>query len=42
MLNCKIYKVYNRVREGNFVLEGLMGFIFFNKIVGIIGIGKIG
>ena len=41
-LNRKTHKAYNRVREGNFALEGLMGFTLFNKTVGIIGTGKIG
>lgn len=41
-LNRKTHKAYNRVREGNFALQGLMGFTFFNKTVGIIGTGKIG
>lgn len=42
MLNWKIYKVYNWVCEGNFNFGGLMGFMFYGKIVGVIGIGKIG
>jgi len=41
-LNRKIYKSHNRVREGNFSLEGLLGFEMYNKIGGIIGTGKIG
>ena len=41
-LNRKIYKSYNRVRESNFSLEGLLGFNMFSKTVGIIGTGKIG
>ncbi len=41
-LNRKIHKVYNRVREGNFSLEGLMGFNLYGKTVGIVGTGKIG
>lgn len=32
----------NRVREGNFMLDGLMGFDMHGKTVGLIGIGKIG
>ncbi|MBE0492815.1 MAG: 2-hydroxyacid dehydrogenase [Thiomicrospira sp.] len=41
-LSRKLYKSYNRVREGNFALNGLLGFDFFGKTVGIIGAGKIG
>ena len=41
-LNRKIYRTYYRVREGNFSLEGLMGFDLHGKIVGIVGTGKIG
>lgn len=41
-LNRKLYKAYNRVREGNFALNGMLGFDFFGKTVGIIGAGKIG
>jgi D-lactate dehydrogenase len=41
-LNRKIYRAYNRVREGNFALEGLVGFDMFGKTVGIIGTGRIG
>ena len=41
-LNRKTHKVYNRVREGNFSLENLMGFNLFGKTVGVIGTGKIG
>lgn len=41
-LNRKIHRAYNRVREGNFRLEGLVGFDLFGKTVGIIGTGKIG
>lgn len=41
-LSRKIHKAYNRVREGNFSLEGLTGFCFHGKTVGIIGAGKIG
>ncbi len=41
-LSRKIHKAYNRVREGNFSLEGLTGFTFHQKTVGIIGLGKIG
>ena len=41
-LNRKLYKSYNRVREGNFSLNGLLGFDMHGKTVGIIGAGKIG
>ena len=41
-LNRKTHKAYNRVREGNFCLDGLMGFTLHGKTVGVIGTGKIG
>ena len=41
-LNRKIYRAYNRVREGNFLLEGLLGFNLNTKVIGVIGTGKIG
>lgn len=41
-LNRKIHRAYNRVREGNFALNGLLGFDLHDKTVGIIGTGKIG
>jgi len=41
-LNRKLYKAYNRVREGNFSLNGMLGFDMFGKTVGIIGAGRIG
>ena len=41
-LNRKIYRAHNRVREGNFSLEGLLGFELFGKTVGVVGTGKIG
>lgn len=41
-LNRKIHRAFNRVREGNFSLSGLVGFDLHNKTVGVIGIGKIG
>lgn len=41
-LNRKIHKAFNRVREGNFSLNGLLGFDLYNKTIGIIGCGKIG
>ena len=41
-LNRKIHKAYNRVREGNFLLDGLVGFDLHGKTIGVIGTGKIG
>ncbi len=41
-LNRKTHRAFNRVREGNFLLDGLMGFDLHGKTVGIIGTGKIG
>lgn len=41
-LNRKIHKAYARVREGNFALEGLLGFDLSGRSVGIVGTGKIG
>lgn len=41
-LNRKIHRAYDRVREGNMALDGLVGFDLNDKIVGIIGTGKIG
>ncbi|MGY6588009.1 MAG: 2-hydroxyacid dehydrogenase [Wenzhouxiangella sp.] len=41
-LNRRIYRAYNRVREGNFSLDGLMGMDLHGKTAGIIGAGNIG
>lgn len=41
-LNRKIHRAYNRVREGNFSLNNLVGFDLHNKTVGVVGTGKIG
>ncbi|MEC4816749.1 MAG: 2-hydroxyacid dehydrogenase [Scytonema sp. PMC 1069.18] len=41
-LNRKIHRAYNRVRESNFSLDGLLGFDLHGRTVGIIGTGKIG
>ena len=41
-LNRKTHRAYNRVREGNFALEGLLGKTLRGKTVGIIGTGRIG
>lgn len=41
-LNRKTHKAYNRVREGNFSLNNLIGFNLHGKTVGVIGTGQIG
>ena len=41
-LNRKVHRAYNRVREGNFALDGLVGFDMRGKTVGVIGTGQIG
>jgi D-lactate dehydrogenase len=41
-LNRKIHRAYNRVRELNFSLNGLVGFDLYAKTAGIVGTGKIG
>ncbi|MFN5467075.1 MAG: 2-hydroxyacid dehydrogenase [Pirellulaceae bacterium] len=41
-INRKIHKAYNRVRDSNFALEGLLGFDLHGKTLGIVGTGKIG
>jgi len=41
-LNRQTHRAYNRVREGNFALNGLMGFTVSGKTVGLIGTGRIG
>lgn len=41
-LNRQIHRAYYRVREGNFALNGLLGFDLHGRTVGIIGTGKIG
>lgn len=41
-LNRKIHRAFNRVRELNFSLSGLVGFDLHGKTVGILGTGKIG
>ncbi len=41
-LNRKIHKAYNRVREQNFSLNGLLGFDLHGKTVGVVGTGNIG
>ncbi len=41
-LNRHVHGAYNRVRNGNFSLEGLLGFELRGKTCGIIGTGRIG
>lgn len=41
-LNRRIHKSYNRVREHNFSLAGLVGFDLHGKTIGIVGTGRIG
>jgi D-lactate dehydrogenase len=42
MLDRRLHKAYNRVREGNFSLEGLLGFDLFGRTAGVVGTGRIG
>jgi len=41
-LNRKVHKAYNRTRESNFSINGLVGFDMHAKTAGIIGFGRIG
>jgi D-lactate dehydrogenase len=41
-LNRKTHRAYNRVREGNFLLDGLIGFDMHGRTAGIVGTGRIG
>lgn len=41
-LNRKIHRSYNRTREQNFRLAGLLGFDINGKTIGVVGTGKIG
>jgi D-lactate dehydrogenase len=41
-LNRGIHRAYARVREGNFALEGLLGFDMKGRTVGVVGTGRIG
>ncbi|NET72050.1 MAG: 2-hydroxyacid dehydrogenase [Sphaerospermopsis sp. SIO1G2] len=42
MLNRKLYRAYNRVRDDNFAINGLLGFDIHGTTVGVVGTGKIG
>ena len=39
-LNRKTHKAFNRIRDGNFSLEKLIGFNVSGKTVGVIGTGR--
>lgn len=41
-LNRKTHRAYNRVREGNFSLAGLVGVDLHGRVGGVVGLGKIG
>lgn len=41
-LNRKIHRAYARTREGNFALDGLLGFNLASRTIGIVGLGQIG
>lgn len=41
-LNRNIHRAYNRVREGNFTLDGLLGFDLYGRTMGVVGTGQIG
>jgi len=41
-LNRRFHRAYARVREGNFSLDGLLGFDLHGKTVGVVGTGRIG
>lgn len=41
-INRKVHKAYNRTRDMNFSIDGLMGFDLHGKTLGVIGTGKIG
>ena len=40
--NRRLHKAYNKVRDNNFALSGLLGIDLQNKVAGIVGTGKIG
>ncbi len=42
VLNRNLHRAYNRVRENDYSLNGLLGFDVFRKTVAVIGTGKIG
>ncbi|MDX1944376.1 MAG: 2-hydroxyacid dehydrogenase [Pirellulaceae bacterium] len=41
-LNRKYHKAYHRVREGNFAIDGLLGFDLHGRVAGVVGTGQIG
>jgi len=41
-LNRKIHKAYNRTRDYNFALDGLLGWTLHGKTIGLLGMGRIG
>jgi D-lactate dehydrogenase len=41
-LDRNIHRAYARVREGNFALEGLLGFNLHGRTVGVVGTGRVG
>lgn len=41
-LNRKIHRAHARVREGNFALDGLLGFDLHGRTIGVVGTGRIG
>ena len=41
-LNRKTHKAYHRTRDGNFTLNGLVGFDLYGKTAGVVGTGQIG
>jgi D-lactate dehydrogenase len=41
-LDRRLHRASNRVREGNFSLDGLLGFDLFGRTVGVVGTGRIG
>lgn len=38
----RTHRAYNRVREGNFALDGLLGFDLHGRTIGVVGTGRIG
>ncbi len=41
-LNRRVHRAWSRVREGNFALDGLLGFDLHGRTVGVVGTGRIG